>query len=98
MKTGNTLAVLADAANIHEPPQWSPVMKTGNTIPRRQADLLPREPQWSPVMKTGNTHHTSSTNAPRQRASMEPGHEDREYVRGSISYRPTKKCLNGARS
>ena len=25
------LAVLADAASIHEPPQWSPAMKTGNT-------------------------------------------------------------------
>ena len=44
-------------------PQWSPVMKTGNT----SKDLPPHRgremPQWSPVMKTGNTqehcqHHT----------------------------------------
>ena len=36
-------------------PQWSPVMKTGNT-PLEQADVGgDRVPQWSPVMKTGNT-------------------------------------------
>ena len=39
---------------VHKP-QWSPVMKTGNT----SLDLSERdkmsEPQWSPVMKTGNT-------------------------------------------
>ena len=36
-------------------PQWSPVMKTGNT---GGADVLiggTMQPQWSPVMKTGNT-------------------------------------------
>ena len=37
-------------------PQWSPVMKTGNTRPTRPASPPPAtEPQWSPVMKTGNT-------------------------------------------
>ena len=36
-------------------PQWSPVMKTGNT--RSGFTVLGRGtvPQWSPVMKTGNT-------------------------------------------
>ena len=36
-------------------PQWSPVMKTGNTgrpTPDRATEATP---QWSPVMKTGNT-------------------------------------------
>ena len=39
----------------HEP-QWSPVMKTGNT-PEYDGDAERAEdgPQWSPVMKTGNT-------------------------------------------
>mgnify|MGYP000994124577 CR=1 FL=1 len=36
-------------------PQWSPVMKTGNTrAVDEQAQEL-EKPQWSPVMKTGNT-------------------------------------------
>ena len=36
-------------------PQWSPVMKTGNT-PRTIAIVNGKGgPQWSPVMKTGNT-------------------------------------------
>ena len=35
-------------------------------------------PQWSPVMKTGNTRdHISALD--QDGASMEPGHEDREY-------------------
>ena len=41
-------------------PQWSPVMKTGNTRQLggvREQLLLP---QWSPVMKTGNTRQRSS--------------------------------------
>ena len=65
------------------PPQWSPAMKTGNTIP----DLMPviprGAPQWSPAMKTGNTRHGHDHERDRRRASMEPGHEDREYSRRS---------------
>ena len=40
-------------------------------------------PQWSPVMKTGNTPPAAPqlTPPPPPRASMEPGHEDREYLR-----------------
>ena len=37
-------------------------------------------PQWSPVMKTGNTRQSSSLADGAGEASMEPGHEDREYV------------------
>ena len=36
-------------------PQWSPVMKTGNTIELLFPDAKEIKPQWSPVMKTGNT-------------------------------------------
>ena len=37
------------------PPQWSPVMKTGNTWPCVAVECAVLPPQWSPVMKTGNT-------------------------------------------
>ena len=37
-------------------PQWSPVMKTGNTGPSALIACCTFVPQWSPVMKTGNTH------------------------------------------
>ena len=37
-------------------------------------------PQWSPVMKTGNTPRRTAPTRPRRSASMEPGHEDREYL------------------
>ena len=61
-------------------PQWSPVMKTGNT--QGPALLIHRliQPQWSPVMKTGNTGRPGRAFPPPDRASMEPGHEDREYI------------------
>ncbi len=36
-------------------PQWSPVMKTGNTAILPGTDRTISTPQWSPVMKTGNT-------------------------------------------
>ena len=36
-------------------PQWSPVMKTGNTHPPDTGCRHRTRPQWSPVMKTGNT-------------------------------------------
>ena len=37
-------------------------------------------PQWSPVMKTGNTPATAGASHTHNQASMEPGHEDREYT------------------
>ena len=36
-------------------PQWSPVMKTGNTQGGTGYVVDGKAPQWSPVMKTGNT-------------------------------------------
>ena len=63
------------------PPQWSPVMKTGNTCWLRPICLAVEMPQWSPVMKTGNTGRRGHPDRPAPRASMEPGHEDREYHR-----------------
>ena len=36
-------------------PQWSPVMKTGNTSFSQYTGSGMTSPQWSPVMKTGNT-------------------------------------------
>ncbi len=38
-----------------DPPQWSPVMKTGNTNTVAAGIVNAYKPQWSPVMKTGNT-------------------------------------------
>ena len=67
-------------ATIRHAPQWSPVMKTGNT--RRTGTREhhgPVRPQWSPVMKTGNTSCPRPRPAAGPGASMEPGHEDREY-------------------
>ena len=34
-------------------------------------------------MKTGNTRHTAAGGVEPGRASMEPGHEDREYIYGA---------------
>ena len=65
------------------PPQWSPAMKTGNTIPGLMPVIPRGAPQWSPAMKTGNTRHGHDHERDRRRASMEPGHEDREYSRRS---------------
>ena len=60
-------------------PQWSPVMKTGNTSGVAAGTTGMRVPQWSPVMKTGNTLRDDPEHSRTKRASMEPGHEDREY-------------------
>ena len=54
-------------------------MKTGNTYHAALYTCTTVWPQWSPVMKTGNTSRTSSRKSLIERASMEPGHEDREY-------------------
>ena len=61
-------------------PQWSPVMKTGNTGACSLEEVVPvLWPQWSPVMKTGNTGPGPAGPVYQVGASMEPGHEDREY-------------------
>ena len=54
-------------------------MKTGNTRRHRCGPQLQSEPQWSPVMKTGNTSEQGRSSTVSEHASMEPGHEDREY-------------------
>ena len=97
MKTGNTTSAAAQNSAIALP-QWSPVMKTGNTSSALNALQAAWKPQWSPVMKTGNTRRRLSRTGRPLGASMEPGHEDREY-----SPTPTRRscrwtCLNGARS
>ena len=79
MKTGNTqIAQIRQA--IVDAPQWSPVMKTGNTWSPDERLTWDSPPQWSPVMKTGNTRTGRFPHALEGVASMEPGHEDREYV------------------
>ena len=73
-------------------------MKTGNTARRNYRAAKQAVPQWSPVMKTGNTWSDRHRVDVRRLASMEPGHEDREYmVRPSPCGRQTTG-LNGARS
>ena len=79
-------------------PQWSPVMKTGNTSMVRVGAVSFGQPQWSPVMKTGNTRICPPHPPDDTPASMEPGHEDREYIWQGSSRRTTSPCLNGARS
>ena len=73
-------------------------MKTGNTT-RRPDDIckIPT-PQWSPVMKTGNTCGAALAARTERQASMEPGHEDREYSTARTATRAYGRCLNGARS
>ena len=73
-------------------------MKTGNTHITSKSITENMEPQWSPVMKTGNTGEENPIRGTRGHASMEPGHEDREY--GSVGAVTAKELLslNGARS
>ena len=78
MKTGNTQAGRLTPAS-QAVPQWSPVMKTGNTPSTAARWRLICSPQWSPVMKTGNTVPIRNGGGAEPDASMEPGHEDREY-------------------
>ena len=46
---------IAELLNGRLRPQWSPVMKTGNTFRSFVSASVENSPQWSPVMKTGNT-------------------------------------------
>ena len=55
-------------------------MKTGNTFEASFNTWFLTLPQWSPVMKTGNTAPCPDRDYSRIIASMEPGHEDREYT------------------
>mgnify|MGYP000883854643 CR=1 FL=1 len=78
MKTGNTKEKTM-SIDMQIGPQWSPVMKTGNTTRAHGGSHPPSAPQWSPVMKTGNTRRNQRPCGVVLQASMEPGHEDREY-------------------
>ena len=60
--------------------------------------IIATEPQWSPVMKTGNTAYTQYMQRRTNTASMEPGHEDREYGIHPVYAAPHQHGLNGARS
>ena len=74
-------------------------MKTGNTPPpRRSSHEHSTTPQWSPVMKTGNTCGAARWARPFLVASMEPGHEDREYTVAQLKAVSQDAGLNGARS
>ena len=55
-------------------------------------------PQWSPVMKTGNTLRYLRLPLNPVHASMEPGHEDREYTAETWHPCTLSLRLNGARS
>ena len=73
-------------------------MKTGNTAASQQAVRQYGRPQWSPVMKTGNTGALYARYATGRAASMEPGHEDREYTTRAPASCCASSGLNGARS
>ena len=49
-------------------------------------------------MKTGNTRDAGAVTTRKIRASMEPGHEDREYFYAIWDEERGLWCLNGARS
>ena len=78
-------------------PQWSPVMKTGNTWPSSSASWRPTPPQWSPVMKTGNTRDVGSRvkamEGPQWSPVMKTGNTS-----CSARTRYPQPSLNGARS
>ena len=73
-------------------------MKTGNTWTLNDSKYEKDLPQWSPVMKTGNTHSSEDIPRVQRHASMEPGHEDREYITARALEIAESSCLNGARS
>ena len=77
-------AIAAVARVAGAMPQWSPVMKTGNT---RRMGARPRRSRRA-SMEPG--HEDREYGAPRMpptrtppKASMEPGHEDREYAKAA---------------
>ena len=73
-------------------------MKTGNTDRAGTGPALNEMPQWSPVMKTGNTRDRPVIGGQCVAASMEPGHEDREYDMQGTRCQGMGLSLNGARS
>ena len=79
-------------------PQWSPVMKTGNTRRPHLTVHLLRLASMEPGHEDREYRMVSVMMLLLQGASMEPGHEDREY---QACWRPNASSspgLNGARS
>ena len=85
------------SGSSHFTPQWSPVMKTGNTRPPRVVKGDCDVPQWSPVMKTGNTRFdgtvTWKTVMPQWSPVMKTGNTRNDPIDLAVQLR-----LNGARS
>ena len=80
-----------------ESPQWSPVMKTGNTGGTLTAVAGYAVPQWSPVMKTGNTYLGGIRGAPRTMPQWSPVMKTGNTWAG-MRLSGILPSLNGARS
>ena len=78
-------------------PQWSPVMKTGNTGSTPRRFVKRRRPQWSPVMKTGNTRPPGSSGSCSRRPQWSPVMKTGNTWAVARSPR-MQTGLNGARS
>ena len=79
-------------------PQWSPVMKTGNTPRRGRHPLHAGRASMEPGHEDREYWGAVLQGALRRLASMEPGHEDREYPPARAADATPKPGLNGARS
>ena len=79
-------------------PQWSPVMKTGNTGYTLGDTPTDRRASMEPGHEDREYRVDHHQGGPPRAASMEPGHEDREYSGTGRPLRRGSGCLNGARS
>ena len=79
MKTGNTGDKEAIAAAKAAKPQWSPAMKTGNTLATKRSPHHDRQASMEPGHEDREYAHNPVVWETHREASMEPGHEDREY-------------------
>ena len=82
----------------HAAPQWSPVMKTGNTHRSRAGDHDEGQASMEPGHEDREYQPAAGTGTGDGAASMEPGHEDREYPAPRPSHPTCGQGLNGARS
>ena len=82
----------------NDSPQWSPVMKTGNTRGRQPAPHNHRHASMEPGHEDREYSESRRSPTPTLTASMEPGHEDREYLVSSLMMASGSSSLNGARS
>ena len=80
-------------------PQWSPVMKTGNTGAPLHPQRTPRGASMEPGHEDREYQLCLEPPVHGDRgASMEPGHEDREYPGSRLRPERVSGGLNGARS